>query len=91
VRFNGTDIVPKRDEPRLSTQHLRVKNAAIGWPGEWFTMQALAATLTEPAGSVERQVRYLRAERFGAYEVEKRHRHGGTFEYRVRVPFRLEG
>jgi len=84
--FQGTDYIPVRDARRLATQHLRVKQAAIRWPGGWFTMQKLAAVLGEPAGSVERQVRYLRGKRFGAYTVEKRHRSRGTFEYRVHRP-----
>jgi hypothetical protein len=81
--FKGTDYEPQRDEKRLSTQHKRVRTAALEWPGQWFTMQALAEYVGEPPGSVERQVRYLRDEKFGGYIVEKRHKHGGTFEYRV--------
>ena len=86
MSFQGTDFDSARDQRRLSTQHVRVKCAALNWPGGWFTMQELADCVGEPAGSVERQVRYLRAKRFGSYLVEKQHRSGGTFEYRVVEP-----
>lgn len=90
--FNGSDYDRTRDQPRLLTQHERVRQAAINWPGGWFTMSELAAKTGDPAGSVERQVRYLRAKRFGSFDVTKRHRSGGTWEFRVRIePFRLEG
>jgi hypothetical protein len=82
--FNGTDLGTPPE--RLETQHQRVKHLAMEWPGGWFTMYALSAATGDPPGSVERQVRYLRAERFGGYTVEKRHRSGGTFEYRVLEP-----
>lgn len=90
--FEGTDYDAPRDRERLSSQHVRVKLAALTWPsrGRWFTMAALAEYVEEPAASVERQIRYLRARRFGGYSVEKRHVRGGTFEYRV-VPPRGQG
>lgn len=81
--FDGTDFVEDRDHKRLSTQHYKVRDAAINWPGGWFTMYDLALAVDEPAASVERQVRYLRAKRFGGFYVAKRHVKGGTFEYRV--------
>ena len=89
--FNGTDFDHNRDGMRLATQHERVKHMALNWPGGWFTMQELSEDLGEPWGSVERQVRYLRSKRFGGYYVEKRHKSGGTFEYRVRAAFTLDG
>lgn len=88
MRFDGTDYVPPRDRARLTTQHLRVRAAALAWPGGWFTMYALAQNVKEPGASVEKQVRNLRLDRFGAYTVEKRHKSGGTFEYRVMLPRR---
>lgn len=80
--FRGTDIVPWRDIPRLKTQHMRVRAAALAWKG-WFTMAEIAAATGDPPASVERQVRYLRAEGFGGWTVQKRHISGGTFKYRV--------
>ncbi len=86
-RFDGSDIEPP-DIPPLSTQHLRVRAAALAWHG-WFAMEELAHSIDEPAGSTERQVRYLRAERFGSYLVEKRRRgESRTWEYRVVPPVR---
>ena len=82
--FQGTDYDAPRDQERLSSQHLRVKVAALSWPGGWFTMGELAVDTGEPAASVERQVRYLRSPRFGGWTVQKRHRSAGTFEYRIR-------
>ena len=83
LKFRGTDYVPARDEERLSTQHKRVRAAALAWPSGWFTMHELAAETNDPPASVERQVRYLRSPKFGGYVVEKRHLGGGTFEYKV--------
>jgi len=84
THYNGSDYQPELDFKRLETQHERVKRGAIVLG--WFTMAELSAYTSAPPGSVERQVRYLRAERFGGYTVEKR-RTGdperGLFEYRV--------
>lgn len=90
-RFEGSDYDHRRDAPRLSTQHAKVRDTALRWPGGWFTMERLAAAVGEPPASVERQVRYLRAPRFGGYHVEKRHVAGGTFEYRVSWAFEPDG
>lgn len=84
MEFKGTDYLPKRDHSRLLSQHTKVKMAALGWPGEWFTMAALAGAVGEPPASVERQIRYLRDPKHGGYQVDKRHAGGGLFEYRVR-------
>ncbi len=46
-------------------------------------MSQLADDTGDPPASVERQVRYMRSERFGEFTVDKRHVSGGTFEYRV--------
>ena len=81
--FNGTDYVPSRDEKRLTTQHRKVREAALMWPGGWFTMAEIAKAVSEPPASVERQVRYLRAKRFGGYNIEKQHVAGGVFRYRL--------
>lgn len=83
MEFPGTDYIPGRDRARLTTQHIKVRATALAWPGGWFTMPDLAQYVKEPAASVERQVRFLRNPRFGSYVVEKRHKGGGTFEYRV--------
>lgn len=87
--FNGSDYEPEHDWQRLTTQHERVRDCALLWPGQWFTMMELAERTGEPPGSVERQVRYLRADRFGGYTVEKRtrgNRDSGLYEYRVIPP-----
>ncbi len=82
--FQGTDYVPQRDFSRLTTQHQRVKSAALERSQRgWFTMYQLAEDTNDPPASVERQVRYMRSSRFGGWCVDKRHVSGGTFEYRV--------
>ena len=83
LNFHGTDYDPARDGARLTTQHERVKHAALCWPGGWFTMHDLAVKTGEPAASVERQVRYLRKREHGGWTVLKRHVSGGTFEFRA--------
>ncbi len=82
-RYHGSDL-GDGDTRRLNRQHDRVREAALNWPGGWFTMYELARKLNAPEASVERQVRYLKEERFGGYAVEKRRVEGANhFEFRV--------
>lgn len=85
--FDGSDYVPPRDFSRLKTQHERCKAAAIERSQRgWFTMAEIATDTGDPPASVERQIRYMRSERFGEFIIDKRHISGGTFKYRVLAP-----
>ncbi len=83
--FNGSDYDSKKDQARLSKQHERIRDLMVD--GHWRTLDEIAQITLDPAASVSAQLRHLRKERFGAYNVEKRRRegHSGLFEYRVTV------
>lgn len=61
-------------------------------PGTWLTLAEIEDATDYPQASVSAQLRHLRKERFGAWDVDKRRRvaDAGTWEYRVRAKFRLE-
>ena len=79
--FNGPDYVPQRDDERLTSQLLRVKNAMLC--GEWKSLRQLESETGDPQSSISAQLRHLRKERFGSYLVEKRYSGNGLFEYRI--------
>jgi hypothetical protein len=49
----------------------------------WWTLSELRDVLNYPESSISAQLRHLRKDRFGGYEVNKRRRSGGTWEYKV--------
>ena len=55
-------------------------------PFAWRTLAEISKALDYPEASVSAQLRHLRKERFGAYQVDKRRRTSGTWEYRVLPP-----
>jgi transcriptional antiterminator len=79
--FNGPDYVPERDDERLTSQLLRVKNAMLS--GDWKSLRQLESETGDPQSSISAQLRHLRKERFGSYIVEKRYAGNGLFEYRI--------
>lgn len=81
ANFNGSDYVPERDNPRLKGQLLRVWHEVKD--GRWLTLRAIADATGDPEASVSAQLRHLRKERFGGFEIDKRHVRDGLFEYRL--------
>lgn len=81
--FNGDDYSDARDRPRLSAQIQRVYDAMAD--GEWHSIHGVASTTGDPETSVARQIRYLRAERFGGHTVERRYEGGGLYLYRLEI------
>lgn len=84
VRFDGDDYVPKRDDPRLTRQHIRIRDLMLD--GVWRTLGEIAAVTGDPEASISAQLRHLRKPRFGALTVQKRHRGNGAvglYEYRI--------
>ena len=80
-RFNGPEY-SDADHPRLISQHIRVKNFMT--PGYWFTLNEISKGTGSPPASVSAQLRHLRKERFGAYQVQRRLRQSpGLYEYKV--------
>lgn len=85
--FNGADYDPQYDDPRLSTQHGRVKQVML--PGDWKTLFEISRLTGDPPASVSAQLRHLRKKRFGSYTVERRirgEREDGLYEYRLLPP-----
>jgi hypothetical protein len=59
---------------------------------DWQTLAEIREALGFPESSISAQLRHLRKLQFGSYRVEKRRRSspGGTWEYRVLPPEKLE-
>lgn len=81
MRFDGADYVPPRDDPRLTSQHKRLR--ALMKDGEWRTLSEIAQETGDPEASMSAQLRHLRKDRFGRHQVERRHEGGGLYKYRV--------
>lgn len=87
MRFDGPEYAPELDRPRLSDQHVRIRELMLD--GQWRTIQEIAQRTGDPQASVSAQLRHLRKERFGAFVVDRRKRGDrkrGLFEYCVRPP-----
>ena len=80
-RFDGADYVHERDHVRLGGQIARVYSAMED--GRWRSLQAIAVITGDPPASISAQLRNLRKARFGAHEVERAHRGGGLYAYRL--------
>ena len=93
MRFDGDDYVPPRDDPRLTSQHQRLR--ALMRDGEWRSLGEISQQTGDPEASMSAQLRHLRKKRFGGHEVERRHEGGGLYKYRVKTlsvpPFTLVG
>ena len=84
AHFDGSDYDPERDDTRLTGQLLRVFEVMAD--GQWRTIDEIEALTGDPKISIQSQLRHLRKERFGAYDVPKRRRGGeesNLWEYRV--------
>jgi len=82
--FDAAEYVPSRDDVRLSGQLKRVFE--VMQDGAWRTVAAVAKVTGDPENSIKAQLRHLRKEKFGAYQVEKRYIGTGLWEYRVLEP-----
>ena len=83
-RYNGPEYQPDRDNPRLDSQLDRVRGLMLD--GQWRTLDEIATATDDPVASISAQLRHLRKERFGSYIVEREHRGGGLYAYRVLPP-----
>ena len=89
AEFDGSDYKSKHDKNRLKGQILRVFNAVK--LGGWFTLDELHHITNDPHASISAQLRHLRKEKFGSYNIEKRprgDRSNGLWEYRLWGSFR---
>jgi len=81
LRFNGPEYVPARDNVRLGTQIMKIKE--LMKDGVWRSLQDIERLTGEPQASISAQLRHLRKERFGGHTVNRRHVKGGLFEYQL--------
>lgn len=80
-RFDGDDYVDGRDRNRLGKQLREVYNVmADHLP---HTIAEVTERTGYPQQSIARQIRYLRAERFGGHIIERAHLGGGLYSYRM--------
>src|SRR6187431_3341804 len=81
LRFDGADIVPERDSPRLTTQLETIRQKMMN--GQWWTVAELEYETGHPATSISAQIRNLRKPRMGGWTVERRHVGDGLYEFRL--------
>ncbi len=72
--FAGHTYVAKRDKPRLTRQILAVFDVLK--KGGWYTVSEIASITGHPETSISAQLRNLRKEDNGGYEVPRRNRNG---------------
>lgn len=85
--FDGPEYVHSRDSSRLSTQLADVRDLMLD--GVARTVAEIAEETGHPETSVSAQLRHLRKERFGSFDVRKRVRTPpALFEYFI---FRAAG
>jgi hypothetical protein len=86
LTFPGSDYVAEHDQIRLTGQILRVFN--LMKDGKFRTLHEIEAATGDPQASISAQLRHLRKDRFGGYQVNKRRRGDpkqGLFEYQLIV------
>lgn len=79
--FDGADIQPARDDPRLTRQIARI--LALISDGEWRSLDSIAKATNSPHASVSAQLRNLRKPRFGGYKINRRYVSDGLYHYRL--------
>ena len=75
----------EKDGERLEKQQESIRDFMLN--SGWKTLAEIESALDFPQASISAQLRHLRKERFGNYQVAKQRRTEGTWEYRVRRPF----
>lgn len=79
--FDGPDFTPALDADRLTRQMDRIRDYMLSV--EWVTLAEIHAALGYPEASISAQLRHLRKPRFGGYQVDRRRRTQGSWEYRI--------
>lgn len=80
--FSGSGYDSRRDKRRLTNQLELIKE--LMKDRKWRTLAKIARMTGAPESSVSAQLRHLRKERFGSWEINKRHIGGGLYEYQMR-------
>lgn len=75
------------DGERIRTQLENIRDYMTNLDGHmWVTLQEIGGMTGYPEASISAQLRHLRKKRFGSWEVLKRRRSGGLWEYCVVPP-----
>lgn len=69
------------DGARIGKQMTDIRNLMV--TGAAYTLAELERRTGYPQSSISAQLRHLRKERFGGYDVQKRRRTEGTWEYYI--------
>jgi hypothetical protein len=84
VKFDGSDVDSEKDNLRLAGQ-LKVIYDLVK-DGKYRTLREIEDETNYPQSSISAQLRNLRKERYGSFNIEKRSRgdrENGLFEYRI--------
>ncbi len=81
--FGGSTYDEKRDGNRLKAQLDRVRSIMLRTG--WITLADLSKQAGAPESSVSARLRDLRKQNFGGYEVERRYKERGLWEYHLKV------
>lgn len=81
--FDGATFERKQDHGRLAAQLSRVK--ALMLDHQWRTLPEIEQETGDPQASVSARLRDLRKKKFGGYDVTRRRRGPGLFEYRIEM------
>ena len=71
----------EQDVPRLMSQREKIKTYLS--THQWYTLAEIEAYTGYPQASISAQMRHLRKPKFGRYQIAKRRRTPGTWEYRL--------
>ena len=85
TRTYGPAFDEALDGKRVRTDIERIRD--FMWGNGWWTLKALETVLDIPQATISADLRHLRKERFGSYQVDKvRRGEGGTWLYILRPP-----
>ena len=79
----GPAYVEAIDGARIGRQMSDIRNIMV--TGAAYTLAELEDRTGYPQSSISAQLRHLRKDRFGGYDVQKRRRTAGTWEYFIVV------
>lgn len=79
--FDGSDYIPKRDDQRLTKQHLIIFD--LMKDGKFRTLRDIEMLTRQPQASISAQLRHLRKPRFGSHTINKRYISNGLYEYQL--------
>ena len=78
---DGTTFDPFVDMDRLNDQMKRVYS--VMKDSNWRTLAEIASATGDPEASVSARLRDFRKARFGSFQVNRRRKSKGTYEYQI--------